>query len=350
MDKIYITGAAGWLGKRMVKLIGQREFGNEFLNKNISEDIEIHCLVLPGQQFEEWENISSGIKIHEGDITNKHDCHKFLQGAKGSLLVHIAGIIHPKNVKEFYSINTNGTKNLLEAAAEQGVKRAVIMSSNSPIGCNPFPEHVFDEQSPFHPYMHYGKSKMEMEKVVVEIQKQTNLETVIIRAPWFYGPDQPDRQTLFFTMIKNGKGPIVGSGSNRRSMAYLDNLVQGLLLGAFHPAAKNDVFWIADERPYTMIEILDTIEYLLEKEFSFKVEHKRLKLPGLAGTIATIADAILQSIGLYHQKIHVLGEMNKTIACSVDKAKRVLGYTPHIALEEGMRRSIHSVIQNGQKI
>ena len=51
-------------------------------------------------------------------------------------------------------------------------------------------------------------------------------------------------------------------------------------------------------------------------------------------------DATLQRFGLYQQKIHVLSEMNKTIACSIDKAVRVLGYDPKVGLEEGMRRSL----------
>ena len=55
-------------------------------------------------------------------------------------------------------------------------------------------------------------------------------ETVVIRPPWFYGPGQPPRQALFFTMIKDGKAPLVGRGDNRRSMAYIDNICQGLLL------------------------------------------------------------------------------------------------------------------------
>ena len=63
-------------------------------------------------------------------------------------------------------------------------------------------------------------------------------------------------------------------------------------------------------------------------------------LPGVASEIAGLVDASLQRVGLYQQKIHVLSEMNKTIACSVNKAKRVLGYRPHVALEEGMRRSL----------
>jgi len=51
-------------------------------------------------------------------------------------------------------------------------------------------------------------------------------------------------------------------------------------------------------------------------------------------------------VGFYHQKIHVLSEMNKTIACSIAKAQRELGYNPTIALEEGMRRSLKWIFEN----
>ena len=55
-------------------------------------------------------------------------------------------------------------------------------------------------------------------------------------------------------------------------------------------------------------------------------------------------------MGLYHQKIHVLSEMNRTIACTIDKARRELGYAPTVGLEEGMRRSIRWVLENGGEI
>ena len=61
-----------------------------------------------------------------------------------------------------------------------------------------------------------------------------------------------------------------------------------------------------------------------------------MRLPGLASSFAFIADAMLQAFGMYHQKIHVLSEMNKTIACSVAKAERELDFRPTIDLEEGM--------------
>ncbi|HEX5959091.1 MAG TPA: NAD(P)-dependent oxidoreductase, partial [Hyphomicrobiaceae bacterium] len=218
--------------------------------------------------------------------------------------------------------------------------RAVVMSSNSPCGTNPHPDHVFDEASAYNPYMHYGRSKMHMEQLVSARQQAGKIETAVIRAPWFYGPNQPPRQSLFFRMIRDGKGPLVGGGDTRRSMAYVDNLCQGLILAAATEAANGRTYWIADERAYTMSEIIDTVERLLESEFGQKCAHKRMRLPGLASEVAFLVDKTLQGLGLYHQKIHVLSEMNKTIACSVEKAKAELGYRPVVGLEEGMRRSL----------
>ena len=61
-------------------------------------------------------------------------------------------------------------------------------------------------------------------------------------------------------------------------------------------------------------------------------------------------DTALQGLGLYHQKIHVLSEMDKTIACSVAKAEKELGYDPAIELEEGMRRSLAWCVRQGIQI
>jgi nucleoside-diphosphate-sugar epimerase len=347
---ILLTGAQGWLGKRLLRIILSQAHGNPILDSFITDATRIRCLILPGQDPMELTSLSPRVECVQGDVRNAADCEAFTRGAEGAVMIHIAGVIHPGGVSDFFSINRDGTMNILEASVKNGLSRVVVMSSNSPCGCNPFRDHLFDEASPFHPYMNYGKSKMEMEKIVEQYGKKGRIETVIIRAPWFYGPDQPDRQILFFSMIKNGKGPIVGDGNNLRSMAYLDNLSQGLLLAAFQPQAAGEVYWIADEKPYTMNMIMDTIERLMEKEFSLQVAHKRMKLPGLAAYVAEMVDGMMQKVGMYNQKIHVLGEMNKTIACSVEKAKTHLGYRPLISLEEGMRRSLQSVFDNGQKI
>jgi len=344
---VLVTGAMGWLGSRLVELLARGLPGLEHLSPNAAGEkpCTVRCLVLPGQDASPLRRLSERVEIITGDIRNAADCEKFCQGAGGGILFHTAGIIHPQRVSDFYAINVDGTKNLLNAAITAGVKRAVVVSSNSPCGCNPHPDHLFDELSSYNPYLNYGRSKMQMELAIKAVQDR--LETVIIRAPWFYGPNQPPRQTLFFRMIREGKAPVVGNGNNLRSMSYVDNLCQGLVLATGTDRAKNQIYWIADKRPYSMNQILDTVERLLETEFNRKCAHKRLRLPGFASSFAYLADSTLQTLGLYHQKIHVLSEMNKTIACSVARAEQELGYRPAVELEEGMRRSLRWCVDQG---
>ena len=335
-----LTGAPGWLGTRLAYVLvnGLPEIAELRKPKN---NRQIRCLVLPGQDISRLQRLEDRVDIVNGDLRDIQAVKAFCKQSDGATLFHCAGLVHPKlSVSDLFDINVQGTRNLLQAAEEAGIRRAVVISSNSPIGNNPSRDHLFDENSQYNPYMSYGRSKMQMEKLVHEYQARGKLETVIIRPPWFYGPEQPERQTTFFSMIKNGSAPIVGNGENLRSMAYIDNLCQGILLSENSPVANGQTYWIADERPYSMNEIIDTVERLMEDEFGFEVAHKRLRLPFITSEISGLIDALIQKTGFYQQKIHVLSEMNKTIACSIEKARRELGYQPTIALEEGMRRSL----------
>jgi nucleoside-diphosphate-sugar epimerase len=310
----------------------------------------IRCLVLKGIDTKVLRNISPEIELVEGDVRNAASLERFFEDAEGATLFHLVGIIHPKRIKDLYEINTEGVRNVINWAIKVGVKRVIVISSNSPIGCNPNSEHLFDENSLYNPYMNYGKSKKLAEDIVNEAYQAGEIETVIIRPCWFYGPDQPPRQTEFFKMIREGKAPIVGGGDNKRSMSYVDNTCQGLLLADQVEEAKGQTYWIADRRPYTTNEIVDTVERLLEDEFDMEVAHKRMRLPGFVSEIALAFDWIIQGVGKYSQKMHVLSEMNKTIACSIAKAEKELGYDPKIELEEGMRRSIQWCLDNGYKL
>lgn len=341
---ILVTGPLGWLGIGLVRSLvyGLTDCDNL---KDPDSSLRIRCLVLPGQDGAMLQAISDRIEITVGDLRSEQDCARFCAGAEGAVLFHTAGIIHPYRISEFYEVNVKGTINLLDAAIKSRIKRAVVVSSNSPCGCNPHPDHLFDEDSPYNPYMNYGRSKMLMELATKERSEAKRIETVLIRAPWFYGPNQPPRQKLFFKMIRDGKAPIVGDGSNLRSMSFIDNLCQGLILSAIQEKAAGKTYWVADERPYSMAEIVDTIEALLESEFKQKCVHRRLRLPNIASQTAFLIDGLFQGLGFYNQKIHVLSEMNKTIACSIAKAKKELGYEPKVALEEGMRRSIRQIFE-----
>lgn len=336
MTLALVTGAPGWLGTRLVQTL------RDGLDDLAPTHARVRCLVLPGK------GVIDGVETVEGDVRDPASLERFFEGTENATLFHVAAVIHPEHgTKDFYAVNARGTENVIAAAERAKIRRMIHVSSNSPIGTNPSRDHVFDEGAPYRPYMGYGRSKMIAERAVRAAGERGAFETVIVRPPWFYGPGQPPRQALFFQMIRDGRAPIVGGGENRRSMAYVDNICQGLLLCDRVERAKGGTYWIADERPYTMNEIVDTIERVMETDFGVKCARRRMRLPGFASELAWLADAMMQGLGLYHAKVHVLSEMNKTIACTIAKAQRELGYAPKIALEEGMRRSIRWMLDNG---
>ena len=339
---VVVTGAAGWLGRTVVRAA----------REGLADCEDLRAPPFAGLPIRASDIAASGNGDDEfvrADLRNKDDCRKLFDGvAEGALVLHCAGLIHPRRfASELFEVNFRGAQNLFAAAREAKAGRVVALSSNSPCGVNKNNRERFDETSPYRPYMKYGKSKMRME---LHIREQSAPQWTLIRAPWFYGPNQPPRQTLFFQMIKNGGAPIVGGGENLRSMAYTENLAQGVLRAALSENAAGQIYWIADAEPYTMNQVVDTVERLLETEFDIPCRRKRLRLPGLAAEVALLCDYILQSANLYHQKIHVLSEMNKTIACDISKARRELNYAPAVSLEEGMRRSIADLIKRGEKI
>jgi nucleoside-diphosphate-sugar epimerase len=224
------------------------------------------------------------------------------------------------------------------------------VSSNSPFGVNPGPADVFTEDSPYDPYMGYGRSKQEAEQLVQLAHDRGDLGTVTVRAPWFYGPYQPPRQSRFFAAIRKGRFPLVGDGSQKRSMVYTDNLVQGLLRAEVADKAPGGAYWVADAEPYELREIVATVRRALVAEGLTVSGPERLVLPRMAAHAAEKADALLQGRGRYSQALHVLGELNHTIACDITRAREELGYEPTVELEEGMRASIRWCLDHGEQL
>lgn len=344
--RIIVTGANGWLGRRVVRAL---TLGLDWPALRGFAGSTVRAFVPAGEDVSDLSGL--GAEIVRGDLRDPDAVTNLMGGAEGAAVIHLAGVIHPGKVRDFDAINHLGTRAVLDAATRAGCARMVVMSSNSPFGANRTPEGRFDETSPYNPYMGYGRSKRRMEDMLRGSMAAAGApEIVICRAPWFYGPGQPPRQTQFFTMIKDGKFPILGSGDNRRSMGYVDSLALGLLLAAETPRAAAQTYWIADERPYPMTEIVATVRDVLRDDFGMQVSDRSLRVPGIVADMARVADAGLQVVGLYHQKIHVLSEMNLTIACDISKAQRDLGYEPLVELREGMRRSVAWCLEQGHDI
>jgi nucleoside-diphosphate-sugar epimerase len=324
---ILITGAPGWLGTRFVEL--HSKSGND-----------IRCLVLKGMDTSYLKEL--GVEIVKGDLTNRSSLNEAVDDV--DTVFHLAGIIHPNlfNINDLFKVNTIGTQNLLEASIRGDPNKFIYISSNSAVGCNIDKNVLMNEYTYQRPYMAYGRSKFLAEKLVNSAFIQGKIDTVILRPCWFYGPGQPDRQTRLMEMIQNGKALLIGNGDNLRSMTYIDNLCEALTLVERNNQVVGETYWIADETPYTTLEIYETIASILGKDL------ETINIPSFLADFATLGDAILQKLGIYLQMVHIAGEMNKNIACSVKKAQKDFGYAPSVSLKKGMETSIKWAKENGQ--
>ena len=314
-----VTGAAGWLGQNLVRALAAQP-----------DRDHVRCLVHVDTDAPLLEVIGPSVEVVVGDVRDPEALDRLFDGVGAAATVfHAASVIHPQRLtRELFDVNVGGTQLVLDRARRAGVGRFLHVSSNSPFGVNPTPADRFTEDSPFDPYLAYGRSKAEAEQLVRRAHDRGDVAAVILRPPWFYGPWQPLRQSRFFAAIRKGRFPLVGDGTQRRSMVYTGNLVQGLLLAETADAAPGNAYWIADAEPYPLADILATVREALAAEGLTVADRQPLRIPALVGTAAEVADRVVQSRGRYVQAAHVLGELRHTIACSIDTARTELGYEP----------------------
>jgi nucleoside-diphosphate-sugar epimerase len=330
-----VTGAAGWLGQNLVRAVApEREL--------------VRCLVRTPEEAALLAVVGPSVDPVVGDVRDPGALDRLLHGVGDATVVHAAAVIHPTaGIRELYDVNVGGTQLLVDRVRRGGTGRLIHVSSNSPFGANPGPDHRFTEDSPMHPYMGYGRSKAEAEALVLAAHGRGDVEAVVLRPPWFYGPYQPERQTRWLRAVRRNRFPLIGDGTNRRSMVFTGNLVHAVLRAEQARAAAGRAYWIADGPPPTMHEVLDTVRAALAAEGFAPSGGPRLRAPRAVGEVAERIDGFLQSRGRYSQVLHVLGELKDTIACDIGRAEAELGYRPPTTLLDGMRESIRWCVDRG---
>jgi len=142
---------------------------------------------------------SAQLVFHEADVLDLAAVRRAMAGYDA--VVHVAGIPHPLNdpAKRVFDVNVNGTFNVLEAAAAQGIRRFVMTSSESTLGFA-FMTHAMaplavpvDEQHPSRPQDPYGLSKVVCEQICRSYSAQYQMRTVCLRAPWIWLPEEAQR-------------------------------------------------------------------------------------------------------------------------------------------------------------
>ncbi len=323
--KLLVTGAPGWLADASLTS----------LSHNPLPGLRgVRCLVhyatdmSPLESKQRWGGLD--VELVRADLTEVASLERAVEGI--DTVLHAAGIIHVKHIRDYYAVNTEGARRLAAAAARAGAKRFVFISTNAAGGRSSRRDRPARETDSDNPLSHYGRSKLLAEKWLFEAPD--TMQPVVLRPCMFYGPPVPLRHVAIYRRIIEGRMPLVGGGEYARSLVYIDNLVQCVRLALTKEAAARQVYYVADRAPYTTRRVVEAMAQALG------VAPRFLPLPAVAADLAYHADRCLSMMGIYQPTIHLVGEANWNVGVSIDKARAELGYDPRVEIDEGMRASI----------
>jgi nucleoside-diphosphate-sugar epimerase len=261
------------------------------------------------------------------DLTSDTDWTAALHGVDA--VVHAAARVHIMNdsladpLAEFRRVNVEGTLNLAQQAVSAGVTRFVFISSIKVNGeITPLDKPYTEEDTPV-PVDPYGISKYESEEGLRRLAIKSGLEVVIIRPPLVYGPAVKANFLSMMRWLERGVPLPLGDIHNKRSLIFLDNLVDLIITCINHPAASNQTFLAGDGEDFSTTELLHRIAKAVGKRsFLIPVPVKLLKLGA----------AILK-------KKDVAQKLCCSLQVDITKARTLLGWNPPISVDEGLRRT-----------
>lgn len=227
--KALVTGANGFVGKALVAILEA---------KGVQA---MRAVRQPSGERDE---------VIVGDIGADTDWQAALQGC--DIVFHLAGRAHRTHetaqdpFAEYEKTNIIGSGNLARQAAASGVKRLVYASSVKVNGEATAMKQAYTETDVPAPLDPYGRSKLMAEGILERVASETPLETVIIRSPLVYGPGVKGNLLQMLHAL-NKRVPLpLASVRNRRSLIYVGNLVDAMILCANHPGAANRTWLVSD--------------------------------------------------------------------------------------------------------
>jgi dTDP-glucose 4,6-dehydratase len=304
--RILVTGVAGFIGSRTAGLLlerGDEVVGVDNLNDAYDPRVKQHRLALLRDR--------SGFQFHQLDVADRTALEALPTECDSVInLAARAGVRQSvENPWVYIETNVTGTLNLLEWCREHGVGKFVLASTSSVYGeatQSPFTE----DQETSRPISPYAASKKAAEALVHTWHALHGLDATVLRYFTVYGPaGRPDMSVFRFVQrIAEGEPIIVyGDGSMSRDFTYVDDIARGTV-AALTPLGY-EVINLGGDHPYTVNELVATVERQLGRE------------------------AIVQ-----HEAAHA-ADVPSTEAC-IDRARELLGWTPEVSLDEGVRRCV----------
>jgi UDP-glucose 4-epimerase len=305
--KALVTGGGGFIGSNLVRAL-------------LDEGHDVRVL----------DNFSTGnranlsgldIEVVEGELRSYERVHNAVRGVEVVFHLGALGSV-PRSVQDpltSSAVNIEGTLNVLLAARDEGIRRVVFSSSSSVYG--PRRELPVTEDLPPDPISPYGVAKLAAERYCVSFSRvYESFESVVVRYFNVFGPRQsPFSQyaaviPLFVTAIAAGKPILVyGDGEQRRDFTYVSNVVDGTIRAAEAAGASGRIFNVAASAPATVNEVAAAIGAVLGKPVE-----KTFAPPRVGDIRDSWAD--------------------------VSAAREVLGWEPTVDLEDGLRRTVATLV------
>ncbi len=318
MKIILLTGASGFVCSAVVDKLA------------IHSDFSLRVTVR--QLNHNFPSIADVTQV--GDLASDTKWYAALKGV--DVVVHAAARVHVMQdttadpLAEFRQVNVEGTLNLARQAVEAGAKRFIFISSIKVAGEGTRLGTPFRADDPPAPVDPYAISKLEAEQGLRQIAKKTGLEVVIIRPPLIYGPSVKANFQSMMRWLDKGIPLPLGAIHNKRSLVALDNLVDLIVTCIDHPAAANQTFLAGDGEDLSTTELLQRMGIALGKPARLiPVPAKVLELGATLLGKQTIAQRLCGSLQI-----------------DISKTREVLGWTPPISVDEGLRRAAAGFKQN----
>jgi len=316
--KYLITGGAGFLGINLVRYLLAR--GHQVTSLDVASF--------------DYEDVRKQTTVITGDIRDKGVLDDAMRGI--DIVVHAAAALPLYSKEEIFSIDIEGTRNVLQTAYEHKITRVVHVSSTAVYG---IPDH--------HPLLEtdklegvgpYGEAKVQAEQVCEEF-RQKGMCIPIVRPKSFIGPERLGVFALFYEWAKDGKNfPMLGSGKNRYQLLDVEDLCEAIYLVATGaPDIVNDVFNIGAKEFTTMKE-----DYQAVLDYA---GHGKKIVPLPAGpAIWTLR--ILEMLHLSPLYKWVYETAAKDSFVSIEKAERVLNFTPKYSNKDALIRNYQWYIEH----
>lgn len=320
MSRVLITGANGFIGSHLVEGF-------------LKEGHQVCGLVRTTSDLSLIKNMD--VDLRYGDITNPGSVEESLNDV--NIVVHNAGLASDwGSLESFRKINLEGTKNVARAAAKNGVRRIVHMSSTAIHGFNQ--DHPASEDDPKNPVFNYGISKLEAENWVLAFGKQDGIEVTAIRPGNVFGPWDHTFMKKYIEAMVSGKIAYVNNGQSLTCPTYIDNLVHGVYLASFHENAPGEAFIITDGLRINWKQFTEAIADELH------IRYPRLSIPlGLSLPLASLAECFYRLIKSDHAPLITKYRMynaGTNYHFSIQKAREILGFEPVTGLEKAIEQTV----------